>query len=394
MIVDSGYSGRRRRSCTPPILVVAVEVSASFEAVKRDNRRCADPFTLPTCNREEASTSTIFSTDSAEILNALALDIIIQEASALSTVNMATFAQFVFNLFEPVTPTFGKLAEPEPSTLPPNFTTIFELASPLQFRHRLDYSSFNTMLMNRLPENGLLALTLDSRKVSMLKITKFVDTIKEAVVEICEELRTKRNLSKGEIEAEKDLSAEVQHLITSRYVETMMKLADECNKSRNVDPKVIADRFHLLLCGWNCFLQQGGALRVRLQLSPGRSNPGIVDITTAWLDQIDTILSRAQATLSTRTSAFAVSLAQEKNVMTKIWQKMAAQTSPIASADTFIHCTDCNLYFHNEDTDFMHNRVFHQKSRECEECYDMFHTLLGLDLHMVGCHKRTFVSNM
>lgn len=39
----------------------------------------------------------------------------------------------------------------------------------------------------------------------MLKITKFVDTIKEAVVEICEELRTKRNLSKGEIEAEKVL---------------------------------------------------------------------------------------------------------------------------------------------------------------------------------------------
>lgn len=48
---------------------------------------------------------------------------------------------------------------------------------------------------------------------------------------------------------------------------------------------------------------------------------------------LDTILSRAQATLSTRTSAFAVSLAQEKNVMTKIWQKMAAQTSPIASAE-------------------------------------------------------------
>ncbi|VDO25836.1 unnamed protein product [Haemonchus placei] len=318
----------RRKSSTPPILVVAVEVTSSFVPVKRDNERSANPITLPTYNFAEAATTTIFSSDSAEILNALALEIIINEASALSTVNMATFAQFVFNLFEPVTPIFGKLIDIEPSNLPANFTTIFERASPLQFRHRLDYNSFNTMLMNRLPENGLHALTLDSRKVSMLKITKFVDTIKESVSEICEELRTRRTLSKGEIQTEKDLSSEVQHLITSRYVETMMKLADACHKAKNVPAKVIADRFYLLLCGWNCFLQQGGALRVRLQLSPMRSHPGIVDVTTAWLDQIDAILSRAQATLSTRTSAFAVSLAQEKNVMLKIWQKMAAQTSP------------------------------------------------------------------
>ncbi|KAK6029085.1 hypothetical protein OSTOST_04814 [Ostertagia ostertagi] len=216
-----GYSRHRRKSSTPPLLVVAVEVTSSFVPVKRDNERSADPVTLPTYNFTEPATKTVFSSDSAEILNALALEIIIREASALSTVNMATFAQFVFNLFEPITPVFGKLVDIEPSNLPANFTTIFELASPLQFRHRLDYNSFNNMLMNRLPENGLHALTLDSRKVSMLKITKFVDTIKEAVSEICEELRTRRTLSKAEIQAEKDLSSEVQHLITSRYVETI-----------------------------------------------------------------------------------------------------------------------------------------------------------------------------
>ncbi|KAK5974857.1 hypothetical protein GCK32_004650 [Trichostrongylus colubriformis] len=395
VIIDSASTCRRRRkSSSPPILVVAVELIASFVPTKRDNKRSAEPITLWTCNFAEVSTTAIFSSDSAEILNALALEIITSEASTLSTVNMATFAQFVFNLFDPVSPIFGKLSNIEPSTLPANFTTIFELASPLQFRHRLDYSSFNTMLMNRLPESGLHALTLDSRKVSMLKITKFVDTIKESVAEICEELRTRRTLSKGEIQTEKDLSSEVQHLITSRYVETMMKLADACHKAPNVPAQVIADRFHLLLCGWNCFLQQGGALRVRLQLSPMRSHPGIVDVTTAWLDQIDGVLSRAQATLSTRTSAFAVSLAQEKNVMKKIWQKMASQTSPTCKDGSYIHCAECNLYFHNEDTDFMHNRILHQKSRECEECYDMFHTLLGLDLHMVGCHKRSFVSKL
>lgn len=36
----------------------------------------------------------------------------------------------------------------------------------------------------------------------MLKITKFVDTVKEAVEEICEELRTRKNLSKAEIKRE------------------------------------------------------------------------------------------------------------------------------------------------------------------------------------------------
>ncbi|PIO62061.1 hypothetical protein TELCIR_16397, partial [Teladorsagia circumcincta] len=80
--------------------------------------------------------------------------------------------------------------------------------------------------------------------------------------------------------------------------------------------------------------------------------------------------------------------------MNKIWQKMAAQTSPTCNDESYIHCSECKLYFHNEDTDFMHNRVFHQKSRECEECYDMFHTLLGLDLHMVGNHKRIFATNL
>ncbi|WKY10823.1 hypothetical protein Q1695_002854 [Nippostrongylus brasiliensis] len=386
VVVESGYRSRRRRSTTPPILVVAVDITESLECMKRDNKRIADPITLPACNWGENATLSICSSDSAEILNALALDIIICEASLLSTVNMATFAQFVLNLLDPVVPVFGKLVDIEPSTLPAKFTTIFELASPLQFRHRLDYSSFNTMLLNRLPENGLHALTLDSRKVSMLKITKFVDTIKEAVGEML--------IMEGNSVASQDLSAEVQRIITSRYVESMMKLADACNTAQDVSSQTVADRFYLLLCGWNCFLQQGGALRVRLQLSPNRSKPEIVDITMAWLDQIDAILSRAQATLSTRTSAFAVSLAQEKNVMSKIWEKMAAQTSPRAEHESYIHCKECNLYFHNEDTDFMHNRVFHQKSRECEECYDMFHTLLGLDLHMVGNHKRSFVSKM
>ncbi|KAK6055414.1 hypothetical protein COOONC_07083 [Cooperia oncophora] len=243
VVVESGYSLRRRKSVTPPIFVVAVEVTTSFVPTKRDDERSADPIILPTCNFEKVISETMFSSDSAEILNALALDIIINEASALSTVNMATFAQFVFNLFEPTTPIFGELVDIEPSNLPANFTTIFELASPHQFRHRLDYSSFNAMLMNRLPENGLHALTLDSRRVSMLKITKFVDTVKEAVSEICEELRTRRTLSKGEIQTEKDLSSEVQHLITSRYVETMMKLADACHKAKNVPAQVIADRF-------------------------------------------------------------------------------------------------------------------------------------------------------
>ncbi|KIH64040.1 hypothetical protein ANCDUO_05654 [Ancylostoma duodenale] len=146
------------------------------------------------------------------------------------------------------------------------------------------------MLLNRLPENGLHALTLDLRKVSMLKITKFVDTVKEAVEEICEELRTRKTLSKAEIKREIDLSGEVQQLITSRYVESMMKMADACGEARDVPTHVIADRFHLLLCGWTCFLQQGGVLRVRLQLCPGRSHPGIVDITTAWLDQIGELI--------------------------------------------------------------------------------------------------------
>ncbi|KHJ78598.1 hypothetical protein OESDEN_21779 [Oesophagostomum dentatum] len=290
--VESGFAHRRRRSLTPPILVVAVDFTSSFVPIKRDNNRCAEPITLPACNRGEAVSLAIYSSDTAEVLNALALDIIIGEASA-------------------------PLEDIEPSTLPPNFTTIFERATPLQYRHRLDYNSFNTMLLNRLPENGLHALTLDSRKVSMLKITKFVDTIKEAVEDICEELRNRKNLSKAEIKKEIDLSGEVQQLITSRYVETMMKMADACGAARDVPLAVIADRFHLLLCGWQCFLQQGGVLRVRVQICPGRSHPGIVDITTAWLDKIDTVLSRAQATKSMRTAAFAVSLAQEKTIISK-----------------------------------------------------------------------------
>ncbi|EPB70547.1 hypothetical protein ANCCEY_10356 [Ancylostoma ceylanicum] len=348
---------------------VAVEVTSSFVPVKRDNNRSAEPITLPTYNVGEPVSLAVYSSDSAEVLNALALDIIIGEASA-------------------------PLADVEPSTLPANFTTIFERSTPLQFRHRLDYNSFNSMLLNRLPENGLHALTLDLRKVSMLKITKFVDTVKEAVEEICEELRTRKTLSKAEIKREIDLSGEVQQLITSRYVESMMKMADACSEARDVPTHVIADRFHLLLCGWTCFLQQGGVLRVRLQLCPGRSHPGIVDITTAWLDQIDTVLSRAQATKSMRTSAFAVSLAQEKTIVSKVWYQMASHTSTSCEDGSYIFCEECKLYFRNEDTDFIHNRVFHQKSRECEECYDMFHTLLGLDLHMVGSHKRNFAADL
>ncbi|EYB88403.1 hypothetical protein Y032_0248g98 [Ancylostoma ceylanicum] len=394
MFVESGFSRRRRKSLTPPILVVAVEVTSSFVPVKRDNNRSAEPITLPTYNVGEPVSLAVYSSDSAEVLNALALDIIIGEASALSAVNLATFAQFVLNLFDPVMPIFAPLADVEPSTLPANFTTIFERSTPLQFRHRLDYNSFNSMLLNRLPENGLHALTLDLRKVSMLKITKFVDTVKEAVEEICEELRTRKTLSKAEIKREIDLSGEVQQLITSRYVESMMKMADACSEARDVPTHVIADRFHLLLCGWTCFLQQGGVLRVRLQLCPGRSHPGIVDITTAWLDQIDTVLSRAQATKSMRTSAFAVSLAQEKTIVSKVWYQMASHTSTSCEDGSYIFCEECKLYFRNEDTDFIHNRVFHQKSRECEECYDMFHTLLGLDLHMVGSHKRNFAADL
>ncbi|KHJ88737.1 hypothetical protein OESDEN_11466, partial [Oesophagostomum dentatum] len=213
--VESGFAHRRRRSLTPPILVVAVDFTSSFVPIKRDNNRCAEPITLPACNRGEAVSLAVYSSDTAEVLNALALDIIIGEASALSAVNLATFAHFVLNLFDPVGPIFAPLEDIEPSTLPPNFTTIFERATPLQYRHRLDYNSFNTMLLNRLPENGLHALTLDSRRVSMLKITKFVDTIKEAVEDICEELRNRKNLSKSEIKKEIDLSGEVQQLITS-----------------------------------------------------------------------------------------------------------------------------------------------------------------------------------
>ncbi|KAE9419490.1 hypothetical protein Angca_001449, partial [Angiostrongylus cantonensis] len=308
---------------------VAENTTASFVPIKLDNNRSAETFILPTCNWGEAIKAAVCSSDSAEILNALALGIIIKEASVLSLVNLATFAQLVFNLLGVGTSTniFGKLMDGGASTLPANFTTIFERTTPLQLRHRLDYNSFSSMLIGRLPENGLHALTLDSRKVSMLKITKFIDTITEAVDEVCEQLRTRNDLSKGEIEIEKDLSSDVHQLITSRYVETMMNLADKCNEAVGVPLEVIADRFHLLLYGWDSFLQQGGVLRVRLQLSPGKSHPGIVDITTGWLDQIDAVLSRAQATLSTRTSAFAVSLAQEKNVMSKIWHKMAAQTS-------------------------------------------------------------------
>ncbi|VDM69327.1 unnamed protein product [Strongylus vulgaris] len=145
-------------------------------------------------------------------------------------------------------PTFSPLEEIEPSTLPANFTTIFERSTPLQYRHRLDYNSFNSLLLNRLPENGLHALTLDSRHVSMLKITKFVDTVKEAVEEICEELRNRNTLSKAEIKKEIDLSNEVQQLITSRYVETMMKMADACGEARDVPISLIADRFVSTLC--------------------------------------------------------------------------------------------------------------------------------------------------
>ncbi|KAL6741887.1 hypothetical protein Aduo_015098 [Ancylostoma duodenale] len=394
MFVESGFSRRRRKSLTPPILVVAVEVTSAFVPIKRDNNRSAEPITLVTGNVGEPASLAVYSSDSAEVLNALALDIIIGEASALSAVNLATFAQFVLNLFDPVMPIFAPLDDVEPSTLPANFTTIFERSTPLQFRHRLDYNSFNSMLLNRLPENGLHALTLDLRKVSMLKITKFVDTVKEAVEEICEELRTRKTLSKAEIKREIDLSGEVQQLITSRYVESMMKMADACGEARDVPTHVIADRFHLLLCGWTCFLQQGGVLRVRLQLCPGRSHPGIVDITTAWLDQIDTVLSRAQATKSMRTSAFAVSLAQEKTIVSKVWYQMASHTTTSCADGSYLFCKECKLYFRNEDTDFIHNRVFHQKSRECEECYDMFHTLLGLDLHMVGSHKRNFAADL
>ncbi|VDM63692.1 unnamed protein product [Angiostrongylus costaricensis] len=188
------------------------------------------------------------------------------------------------------------------------------------------------MLIVRLPENALLALTLDSSRVSMLKITKFIDTITEAVDEVCEQLRTRNDLSKGEMEIEK----------------------------------------RLLLYGWDSFLQQGGVLRVRLLFSPGRSHSGIIDITTGWLDQIDAVLSRAQATLSTRKSDFGVSLAQEKNVMSKIWHEMVAQTSSSCDDDSFIHCPECKLYFHNEDTDCIHTAVFHNKSRECEEAIEGF----------------------
>ncbi|KAJ1370410.1 hypothetical protein KIN20_032125 [Parelaphostrongylus tenuis] len=396
----------RSRSPTPPlsctkfvVFRVAVNMTASFTAVKRDNDRCADPLVLTTCNRGEAIQATVCSSDSAEILNSLALGIIIKEASVLSTVNLATFAQLVFNLLglETSCDIFGKLVDGGVSTLPASFTTIFERTTPLQFRHRLDYSSFSELLMSRLPENGLHALTLDFRKVSMLKITSFVDTIAEAVDEVCDELTTLDGLSKRDIETEKDLSAEVRQLIASRYVETMTKLADACNLAPNVPIEVIAGRFHLLLYGWDSFLQQGGVLRVRLQLCTGtlsKSEEGIVAITTSWLDKIDTVLSRAYATLSTRTSAFAVSLAQEKNVMNKIWHKMAMQTTSSRDDKSYSYCSECKLYFHNEDTDFMHNRVFHHKSRECEECYDMFHTLLGLDLHMVGRHKRTFLRDL
>ncbi|RCN25538.1 hypothetical protein ANCCAN_28749, partial [Ancylostoma caninum] len=248
MFVESGLSRRRRKSLTPPILVVAVEVTSSFVPVKRDNNRSAEPITLVTGNVGEPASLAVYSSDSAEVLNALALDIIIGEASALSAVNLATFAQFVLNLFDPVMPIFAPLDDVEPSTLPANFTTIFERSTPLQFRHRLDYNSFNSMLLNRLPENGLHALTLDLRKVSMLKITKFVDTVKEAVEEICEELRTRRTLSKAEIKKEIDLSGEVQQLITSRYVESMMKMADACSEARDVPIHVIADRFVGFMC--------------------------------------------------------------------------------------------------------------------------------------------------
>ncbi|RCN27275.1 hypothetical protein ANCCAN_26992, partial [Ancylostoma caninum] len=178
---------------------VAVEVTSSFVPVKRDNNRSAEPITLVTGNVGEPAS-------------------------------------------------IAPLDDVEPSTLPANFTTIFERSTPLQFRHRLDYNSFNSMLLNRLPENGLHALTLDLRKVSMLKITKFVDTVKEAVEEICEELRTRRTLSKAEIKKEIDLSGEVQQLITSRYVESMMKMADACSEARDVPIHVIADRFVGFMC--------------------------------------------------------------------------------------------------------------------------------------------------
>ncbi|KAJ1352776.1 hypothetical protein KIN20_009202 [Parelaphostrongylus tenuis] len=385
----------RSRSSTPPLHVVAVNMTASLSAVKRDSDRCADPLVLPTCNRGEAIQATVRSSDSAEILNGLALGIIIKEASILFTVNMATFAQLVFNLLgmETSCDIFGKLVDGGLSTLPANFTTIFERKTPLQFRHRLDYSSFNKLLMSRLPENGLRALILDFRKVSMLKITSFVDKIAEAVDEVHDKFTTRDGLSKRDIEIERDLSAEVQQLIASRYVETMTKLADACNLAPNIPLEVIAGRFHLLLYGWDSFLQQGGVLRVRLQLCPGtlfKSEEAIVATTTSWLDKIDTVLSRAYATLSTRTSALAVSLAQEKNVMNKIWHIMAMQTTSSRDDKSYSYCSECKLYFHDEDTDFMHDTVFHRKSRECEECYDMFHTLLGLDLHMIKVQLFTF----
>ncbi|KAJ1374834.1 hypothetical protein KIN20_037936 [Parelaphostrongylus tenuis] len=58
----------------------------------------------------------------------------------------------------------------------------------------------------------------------------------------------------------------------------------------------------------------------------------------------------------------------------------------IADIITSCYRSECVLHFHNEDTDFTHLSVLHENSRECEECYDMFHTLLGLDLQTVGHH--------
>ncbi|KIH64039.1 hypothetical protein ANCDUO_05653 [Ancylostoma duodenale] len=60
---------------------VAVEVTSAFVPIKRDNNRSAEPITLVTGNVGEPASLAVYSSDSAEVLNALALDIIIGEAS-------------------------------------------------------------------------------------------------------------------------------------------------------------------------------------------------------------------------------------------------------------------------------------------------------------------------
>uniref|UniRef100_A0A1I7WU22 Uncharacterized protein n=1 Tax=Heterorhabditis bacteriophora TaxID=37862 RepID=A0A1I7WU22_HETBA len=345
-------------------LMVSIDITAHFSALKLDTKQCSEPFISPIPNVHESVISNFRSSLVGEQIEAIAINNTINEACE-SLFDLAVFGDFVLYLYQSTVPLLGNFRPLSmySTSLPPNFLSIFDQAPDIQYRHKFDYQSLNALLKERLTEIGFLALATNPKRISITKISRFLDKIKIAAHEIFDELLKVPNLTKEELKNGKSLASNVISTLSSRYIESIMKVTDSL-RGIIIRSETIADQF---VCYTIPRLFYLPITSFQMQCSFVLDPQCMID--PPWL-QLNWLMPKVLELNYGRAYV---------NVKIQAWFQHQSTYNLVSRKDTGnnLHKTNYNII----------------NPKNYFQCFDLFHTQLGLELHMVKYHKKYLINS-